>query len=163
MVQPWYVKIIKFAENSPLLARNCAQNRKLASLTRIAPRSDSSSRFIVRLKSNTMVQRAKLEGSQPWTMYKIFMEKLKIPEIRPTRFWWDQFSIHYVCMACCMQNLSSIHRPSKKIELDQGLPWCNRGTWTSWNLLKNRVFQGARAPTSANSLRWRESPPRSDS
>ena len=37
MVQPWYVKIMKFAENSPLLARNGAQNRKFASLTRIAP------------------------------------------------------------------------------------------------------------------------------
>ena len=37
MVPPWYVKITKFAENSPLLARNCAQNRKLPSLTRVAP------------------------------------------------------------------------------------------------------------------------------
>ena len=37
MVQLVYVKIVKFAENSQILVRNALQNRKLGSLTRIAP------------------------------------------------------------------------------------------------------------------------------
>ena len=162
MVQPWYVKIMKFAENSPLLARNGAQNRKFASLTRIAPHRNSEvtrrDGFPLSSKSNTMAQRANLKGRLPWTMYAEFLEKLKI-------LWIDQFVLdrnnfpsNNICMARFMQNLSSIHRRRKKFEPVQGLPWCNGGTWKSWNLLKNWVFQGEKAPKSAISLRWRESP-----
>ena len=119
--------------------------------------------FPLSSKSNIMAQRANLKGRLPWTMCAEFLEKLKI-------LWIDQFVLdrnnfpsNNKYIVRFMQNLSSIHRRRKHIEPAQGLPWCNRGAWKSWNLLKKRVFQGARAPKSANSLRWRESPPRSDS
>ena len=164
-------KIMKFAENWRLRLILEAQNSKLALLTQnwrctrgtgtpdMIRQADSS----FACKSNTIVHRAKLEGRQPWTMWAEFLEKLKM--LRVDQFVLDRnnFPSNNICVARFMQNLSSIHRRRKHFGHVQGLPWCNRGTWESWNLLKNSVFQGARAPKSANSLRWRESPPRSDS
>ena len=78
MVQPWYVKIIKFVENSPLLARNSAQNRKLASLTRIAPqdmtRRDGLSSWRVILFVTAGMLRGKCGA-----MYTFWMENRKKP------------------------------------------------------------------------------------
>jgi hypothetical protein len=76
--------------------------------------------FPLNSKSNTMAQRANLEGRLPWTMWARFFENLKM-------LWIDQFVLrrnnfpsNNICMAWCMQKLRSLHRRRKKNGLRQG-------------------------------------------
>ena len=115
--------------------------------------------FPLSSKSNTMAQRANLKGRLPWTMWAEFLENMKMLRIDQFVLDKNNFPSNNICMARFMQNLSSIHRRRKKFELGQGPPWCNRGTWKSWNFMKTRRSWLEMVFKIANSLRWRESPP----
>ena len=164
MVQPWCVKIMKFAENSPLLARTNAQNRKFASLTRIAPW-----KWLVETDFRWARRVILWHSGQIWKVacreqcVGFYEKNWKWSGL--TNSFWTGVILHqtsYAWLGLCKTSAWSI---GGEKSLGSSKVWTMH-TWhfqKSWNFIKNCVFQGARASKSANSLRWRESPPRSDS
>ena len=90
------------------------------------------------LKSNTIVHRAKLESRWPGTMCIFWKEHLKLLEILPIFSASDNFPTIIRCMAWCMQKLSSIHRPRKKIEVRTGL---HHAVGAPWWTCKMMIFE----------------------